>query len=272
MKRLFTTTALVASVALATTAYAAGDNAKNAPRDATPAQQGAGSATEATPGSADAMTTGSLESSASDVVNIDGDAAVMSDSAISARDVIGSNVVGPDGNEIGAVDDLVLSDDRSVEQVVVSDGAILGYGGKRVAVDFEGASVTRDENDERMVRIGLTDEALEGVAEFDKEPLAETGTRLGSSYLGREVRLASADGGSGEIGDLILDENGTAEYAVVEFGGLLEMGANQVAVEIDDLTPAPADEPLSLAMTEDQLRQAPKFYYNAEEASEAEER
>ncbi|MEQ8268722.1 MAG: PRC-barrel domain-containing protein [Parvibaculum sp.] len=267
MKRLFTTTALVASMALASAAYAAGDDKKVAPTEITPAEQGSTIDDGAT--SADAMTTGSLRASAGDVLTIDGDAAVMSETAISARDLIGANVVGPDGKEVGTVNDLVLTDDKTIEQVIVTDGGLLGYGGKQVAIDFDGASVTRDENDDRMVRIGLTDEALEGVAEFDKEPLAETGSELGSSYLGREVALASAEDGSGEVEDLIMDENGTAKYAVIEFGGLFEMGANQVALEIDELALAPAEEPLSLAMTEDQLRQAPKFYYDAEDVSDA---
>lgn len=276
MKRLFTTTALAASMALASAAYAASDDAKNAPREMTPSAtemqgdmntQDRGMQGHSATGTAiDAQ---SATSQTSDALNINGDAAVMSETAISTRDLIGATVIGPDGESVGSVNDLVLNGDNAVEQVVVTDGGILGYGGKEVAIDFEGASITRDENDERVVRIGMTSEALEGVAEFDKAPYEDAGNKLGSSYLDREVQLASADDNAGSVSDLILDSEGTAQYAVVDFGGLLEMGDTRVAVEIDELTPAPADEPLKLAMTEDQLRQAPRFHYDAEDVANA---
>ena len=233
MKKLFTTTALVASMAFASAAYAASDDAQTAPMNVTPAEQQDTQAATETP---DELLTVSLQQDAG-VLSVDGDAAIMSETAISARDLIGASVLGPDGEEVGAVDDLVLTEDHSIEQIVVADGAVLGFGGKNVAIDFEGASITRDENDDRTVRIGMTDEALESVAEFDKAPLEESGTRLASAWLDREVTLATADDGSGEVTDLIMDENGTAKYAVLEFGGFLEMGDNQVAIEVADRQP-----------------------------------
>lgn len=276
MKRLFTTTALAASMALASAAYAASDDAKNAPREVTPsATEMQGDMDTQDRGMQGHSATGarinaqSAANETSDALDINGDAAVMSETAISTRDLIGATVIGPDGETVGSVNDIVFDDDNAVEQVVVTDGGILGYGGKDVAIDFEGASVTRDENDERMVRIGMTSEALESVAEFDKAPYEDAGNKLGSAYLDREVQLASADDNAGSISDLILDSEGSARYAVIDFGGLLEMGDTQVAVKIDELTPASTDEPFKLAMTEDQLRQAPKFHYDAEDVANA---
>ena len=261
MKRLFTTTALVASMAFASAAYAASDDMQNTSKEVTPAEQQDTQAATETP---EELLTGSLNESA-DVLTIDGEAAIMSATAISARDVIGASVVGPDGEEVGVVDDLALAEDRSIEQIIVADGAVFGFGGKDVAIDFQGASITRDENDERTVRIGMTAKALESVSEFDKAPLEESGTRLASTWLDREVTLATADDGSGEVTDLIMSESGTARYAVVEFGGLLEMGDNQVTVEVAELGAAPAGEPFNLSMTQDELREAPKFHYDADE-------
>ncbi len=191
MKRLFTTTALAASMAFSAAAYAASDDAKDGAREAAPMEQQDSQAATETP---DELLTGSLSENA-DALEVNGDVAVMSESAISARDVIGANVIGPDGKEVGVVDDLVLAEDRSIEQVIVADGAFFGFGGKNVAIDFEGASITRDENDDRAVSIGMTDQALESVAEFDKAPLEDSGTRLASAWLDREVTLASAEDG-----------------------------------------------------------------------------
>ncbi len=113
MKRLFTTTALVASMAFASAAYAASDDMQNTSKEVTPAEQQDTQAATETP---EELLTGSLNESA-DVLTIDGEAAIMSATAISARDVIGASVVGPDGEEVGVVDDLALAEDRSIEQI-----------------------------------------------------------------------------------------------------------------------------------------------------------
>ncbi|MEP2828688.1 PRC-barrel domain-containing protein [Parvibaculum sp.] len=262
MKRLFTTTALAASMAFATAAYAAEDDAKNAPMEVTPAQQQDAQPSLETPGE---MLSDATATADDDVLAMRDNFAVMSGNAISAADVVGAAVVGPDGKEIGTVDDLVFNEDKSIDQVIIADGKMFGFGGKNVAIDFEGASITRDQNDERMVRIGMTDQALEEVAEFDKAPLEESGGKLATSYIGRDVALATEDDGTGELSDLILDRNGTAKYAVVEYGGMLEMNENRVAIDLNSFKPAPAGEPLNLAMTLDQLREQPSFFYSEEE-------
>lgn len=264
MKRLFTTTALVASVAFATAAYAAADDAKNAPSEASPAQQQDAQPSLETPGEMLSDVTAKADG---DVLAMRDNVAVMSSNAISAADVIGAAVVGPDGKEIGTVDDLVFNKDKSIDRVIIEDGKMFGFGGKNVAIDFEGASITSDQNDERMVRIGMTGQALEEVAEFDKAPLEESDGKLATSYIGRDVAFATEDEGTGEISDLILDRNGTVKYAVIEYGGMLEMNENRVAIDFEGLGAAPAGEPLSLAMTLDQLREQPSFFYSEDEAS-----
>lgn len=266
MKRLFTTTALAASMAFATAAYAATDDGKNAPMEVTPPQQQDAQPGLETPGE---MLSGAAEETDGGVLVKRDDATIMSGTAIAAADVIGAVVVGPDGKEIGTVDDLVFNEDKSIDQVIIADGKMFGFGGKNVAIDFEGASITRDQNDDRMVRIGMTDDALGEVAEFDKAPLEESG-KLATSYIGREVAFATEDDGTGEVSDIVLDRNGVAKYAVVEYGGMLEMNKNRVAIGFDELKPAPAGEPLALAMTLDQLREQPSFFYSDEDAPQGE--
>lgn len=265
MKWLLTTTALAASVALAPAGYAAPEDAKSAPMEVTPAQQQSRPGM-ATPGE---MPSAAQEKPRPDVLTMRDNAAILSGTAIAAGKIVGADVVGPDGKNLGAVDDLVFDANDAVKQVIIADGAMFGFGGKMVAIDFEGASITRDENDDRMVRIGMTDEALENATEFDKAPLEKTGGELASSYLGREVALATEDDGTAEISDLILDRNGVAKYAVIEYGGTLGVGGNRTAVEFEQLTAARAEEPVKLAMTLDELRQKPAFFYNEEEAPRA---
>jgi sporulation protein YlmC with PRC-barrel domain len=185
------------------------------------------------------------------------------DTDLSARNVVGAEVIGPDGSSVGVVDDLVLDASGKIEQVIIADGAILGLGGKNVAISYSGATVASDaEGDEPVVRVNMTEEALDGAAEFDKSQLEEQGDRLASSYIERDVKLVSTDASddaTGEINDLLLDQSGTVKYAIIEFGGVMDMGDSQVAVGFDKISGAPEGEPMSLSMTEAELQSAPKL-------------
>jgi sporulation protein YlmC with PRC-barrel domain len=194
------------------------------------------------------------------------DAAVTMDSApasldgtLSARDLVGANVIGPDGSSVGTVDDLVLDARGKIEQVIIADGAILGIGGKNVAISYSGATLAQDaEGADPVVRINMTNEALDAAAEFDKAQLEEQGDRLASSYIERDVTLASSDA-QGEINDLRMDQNGTVKFAIIEFGGALDMGDSEVAVGFDKLSGAPEGEPMQLSLTEAELEASPKL-------------
>lgn len=194
------------------------------------------------------------------------DAAVTMDSApasldgtLSARELVGADVIGPDGTSVGDVDDLVLDASGKIEQVIIADGAILGIGGKNVAISYSGATLAQDaEGADPVVRINMTNEALENAAEFDKAQLEQQGDRLASSYIGRDVTLASSDA-KGEINDLRLDQGGSVEFAIIEFGGTLGMGDSEVAVGFDKLSGAPEGEPMQLSLTEAELQAAPQL-------------
>lgn len=190
-------------------------------------------------------------------------APLPSGSEMSAREVVGADVIGPDGTSVGVVDDLVLDASGKIEQVIIADGAILGLGGKNVAISYSGATVAQEaEGADPVLRVNMTEEALDGAAEFDKAQLEEQGDRLASSYIERDVQLVSTDASgeaAGEISDLLLDQSGTVKYAIIEFGGVLDMGDSEVAVGFDKLSGAPEGEPMSLSMTEAELQAAPKL-------------
>ncbi len=267
MKLLLASTALTLSMGLAQVGYA--DDAAPLP----PAETAAPAANAADP-----VVTGS-------------GTAMLAPGAMLASDLIGADVIGPNGDDVGTVDDLVLDAGGKIEQVIIADGAIFGLGGKNVAVDYRGSQLGHAGTgmttgnatavepstaaptttsgtatgteipgapDEPVIRVSLTDDALGRAAEFDKSALEQQGDRLASSYLDRDVTLASGDA-KGEVSDLLLDQSGTVKYAIISFGGVLNMGGTKVAVGIDQLSGAPEGEPMRLAMTEAELEAAPKF-------------
>jgi sporulation protein YlmC with PRC-barrel domain len=74
-----------------------------------------------------------------------------------------------DAETIGQINDLIVSNDGTVEAVVLGVGGFIGIGEKTVAVEFENLSWTSDPNDQTAPRLVMTTtvEQLEGAPEFD---------------------------------------------------------------------------------------------------------
>jgi sporulation protein YlmC with PRC-barrel domain len=83
-----------------------------------------------------------------------------------ASELIGSEVVNQDNEEIGEIDDLIISENRDL-YVILQVGGFLGLGGHLVAVDFEDLAV--DDAGGKIVLAGGSRKALEDLPEFEYE-------------------------------------------------------------------------------------------------------
>lgn len=83
--------------------------------------------------------------------------------SLRASDIIGADVRNAANDEIGEVDDLVLSRNDDVIYAVVSVGGFLGLGEKLVAVPYEDLRVDREGDN---VYLNMTKEQLESQPEF----------------------------------------------------------------------------------------------------------
>jgi hypothetical protein len=101
--------------------------------------------------------------------------------------------------------------------------------------------------------------------------------RPGSSQIvatqGKDEWLASKLKGTGVLGsdnqklgdivDILLDKGGQVRALIVGVGGVLGVGAKEVAIELSEFREAPASDgnkaQLKVAMTKEQLTQAPNF-------------
>lgn len=91
-----------------------------------------------------------------------------SDGTVTADDVIGTDLLGLDGDVIASVDDVVLDTAGSIESILVDVGGFLGLGATTVAIPFEDVSVETDENGDTVLRSQLTAENLEGMPEYEE--------------------------------------------------------------------------------------------------------
>lgn len=174
-------------------------------------------------------------------------------------------------DDIGEVNDLIISKDGDVDAVILGIGGFLGAGERDVAIKMDAIRVLheQDDPDSRFLVVNATKEQLETVPEYDRraERMNErdrTAAMDGDSAvvppLSRpeveregyaEIEMVDAqkmkadelqgarvyganDEDLGEISTLVIDE-GKLTHAVVDVGGFLGMGEKPVAVEFEKL-------------------------------------
>jgi hypothetical protein len=86
---------------------------------------------------------------------------------LTAEELSGARVYGAGDEDVGEVDELILSDDGSIQQVVLDVGGFLGMGEHHVAVTMDELQIMRGEGDDVRVYIEATQEQLEAQPEYE---------------------------------------------------------------------------------------------------------
>lgn len=86
---------------------------------------------------------------------------------MSANDFIGKTVYDQSGNNIGDVNDLIMSNDGQIQAVILGVGGFLGIGEKDVAVNTEAIQIVQDGDSKRLV-VQATKEALNAAPSYDR--------------------------------------------------------------------------------------------------------
>ncbi len=88
-------------------------------------------------------------------------------SQLRAQDLMGTTVVGPDGKNVGTVDDLILDEHDKIVGVVVGVGGFLGVGKKDVGLNWQQAKLQEDpKTGSKKIQISLTKAYLKAAPEF----------------------------------------------------------------------------------------------------------
>lgn len=85
-------------------------------------------------------------------------------------DLMDQNVVGSGGEDLGTVDDVLLSEDGQVEGIVISSGGFLGIGDKRVAVPWDQVEVQPQQEE---LQTQFTEQQIADAPEFEDDAMAE---------------------------------------------------------------------------------------------------
>jgi sporulation protein YlmC with PRC-barrel domain len=91
---------------------------------------------------------------------------------LSANQLIGSTVYGPDDATLGEVGDVIFDQAGIIEGVEIDVGGFLGFGEKPVAVGFDALQIHADENGSLLVMVNATNEQLESAPTYEEAPEA----------------------------------------------------------------------------------------------------
>lgn len=111
---------------------------------------------------------------------------------------------------------------------------------------------------------GIFHDAVKPTANAERYLKSASGQILASGLIGQKVYNGAKDDSVsiGDVKDLVLDTNGTAEAAIIGVGGFVGIGEKDVAVGLHDLAWADRADGtrwLVIAASKDELEKAPAF-------------
>jgi sporulation protein YlmC with PRC-barrel domain len=180
-----------------------------------------------------------------------------------------------DMDNIGQVNEIVLSEDGQVRALVIGVGGFLGVGERDVAVTMDQVTFAYDTEDasEMYVVLNTGTEMLESAPAYDGTAMQDDASdatdrmaakatddtpteqvsltapemeregyrRVSGSEISTEMLMGKTvydvtETDVGTVTDIVLDDAGTGTEVVIDFGGFLGMGKSQVAIAYDELT------------------------------------
>jgi len=93
------------------------------------------------------------------------------ETTLTAEELIGTNVYGPDDQHIGVIGDFVLGQEgNAIDAVIVDFGGFLGIGTKEVAVAFDNLDFFADaDGNNRYLVLNITRDQMEAAAAFNRD-------------------------------------------------------------------------------------------------------
>ena len=87
-----------------------------------------------------------------------------------ASQLMGVKVTNKAGETIGDINEVLIDKDGKVAAVVLGVGGFLGMGERHAAVTFNSVQLTRDPNNDPLVRVDVTKDQLTSAPEWKWEP------------------------------------------------------------------------------------------------------
>ena len=146
------------------------------------------------PAEGEAVEAEAVEAEPAEGTPVEGQIFEQSPDSFLASTLIGANVVSPDGDDVGEVDDMIIGGDGSIQGVVVGVGGFLGIGEKDVALEFGSIEIQQDaETGELTFVTNATEEQLEAAPEFKDSDEMRAEQAAEDAAAGADTQLAPVD-------------------------------------------------------------------------------
>lgn len=100
-------------------------------------------------------------------VERDGYATAMVDD-LTAEDLTGARVYGPGDEDVGEINELIMTEDGQIDRAIIDVGGFLGMGERSVAVTFDELQIVRSEDgNDLRIYIDTSEEALKQQPEYE---------------------------------------------------------------------------------------------------------
>ncbi|MBI6629419.1 PRC-barrel domain-containing protein [Pontibaca salina] len=195
-----------------------------------------------------------------------------------------------DWEDLAEIDDVLISPEGKVDTVIANVGGFLDMGDRDVRISIDDLAFVRDADDEGEFFVvykgdptilgegeahdaeaamsegyrSMRDETSLDETHSDEAGLMETNT---DDYTAEDLEGASVYGPNddriGEVGKLVLSDDGEITHAVIDVGGFLGIGEKHVSLKFEDLrmmrTESDETPRVYVDMTEEELENQPEY-------------
>jgi sporulation protein YlmC with PRC-barrel domain len=212
--------------------------------------------------------------------------AVAPPTAVDAAKLIGRNVVNANGDTVGKIDSVVIDQSGKVRYAIVGVGGFLGIGKKDVALAWD--ELTISENGEKVMTNATKDQlaalpehkfpaAVNPGTVYSYDDAVKSNPTLGSpeqmapatgavgikasKLVGATVKNAKGES-IGEIHEVVLGSDGSAQGLIIDVGGFLGINEKPVLVRWSDVTIRSDNNGtvvVATSMDKGQLEQLPEY-------------
>lgn len=181
-----------------------------------------------------------------------------------ATTLIGRDVYNDAGEEIGELEDLILTSGDAAPYAVISVGGFLGMGAHHVRVETASLEMVGDQ----LTLHHATEASLMEMPTYTFPAAATDADSTASAPDWRATQIIGADVYDeagveiGNVEDLILTRGDAVPYAVLSVGGVMGVGADRVLVATAALEMV-SDQLTLPGASEDSLRALPAFTFES---------
>lgn len=140
--------------------------------------------------------------------------------AVNARRLIGSDILGPDDEQVAEIRDMIVDGDGVVTDAILESGGFFGLGERTYSIAFSELAIVPDGSGDLQVNTVLDEDAVQNLERWEEDDFAigENGMTLVSELRSANIRLGQTDE-TVSVEDVVLSEMGAIRGIVVSYNG-----------------------------------------------------